>query len=75
MGKFSQWLNDFFLFFPENKICWQFMQIIYFSKKTGFDTLCKVCFVDSLHEMSNPVFWGKYFKMTSTELFTQHAKH
>ena len=32
----------FFLFFPENRI-WQFMQIVY-----NWDTL---------HEMSNPVFW------------------
>ena len=31
-------------------------------------------FRDNLHEMSNPVFWGKYFKMSSAEIFTQHAK-
>ena len=32
---------------------------------------------DNLHEMSNPVFWekyGKYFKMSSAENFTQSAK-
>ena len=31
---------------------------------------------DTLHEMSNPVFWEKqekYFKMLSSEIFTQHA--
>ena len=28
---------------------------------------------DNLHEMSNPVFWEKYFKMLSTENFTQSA--
>ena len=27
---------------------------------------------DSLHEMSNSIFW--YFKMLSAEMFTQHAK-
>ena len=33
---------------------------------------------DSLHEMSNPVFWEKYekyFKMSYAENFTQSAKH
>ena len=30
---------------------------------------------DNLHEMSKPVFWEKYFKMTSAESFTQRAKH
>ena len=32
---------------------------------------------DSLHEMSNPVFWGKYdksFTMSYAENFTQGAK-
>ena len=32
---------------------------------------------DNSHEMSNPVFWEKqenYFKMSSAEFFTQHAK-
>ena len=31
----------------------------------------------SLHEMSNFIFWEKeekYFKMSSVEIFTQHAK-
>ena len=37
-------LDDFFLFFPENRT-WNFMQI--------------VSIVDNLHEMSNSVFWGK----------------
>ena len=33
---------------------------------------------DNLHEMPNPVFWGKknrkYLKMSSAENFTQHVK-
>ena len=29
---------------------------------------------DSLPEMSKPVFLGKYFKMSSAEIFTQSAK-
>ena len=34
---------------------------------------------DNLHEMSKSVFWvknkkKKYFKMSSVEFFTQHAK-
>ena len=33
---------------------------------------------DNLHEMSNPIFSEKkkekYFKMSSAEIFTQHAK-
>ena len=29
---------------------------------------------DSLHEMSSPVFWERYFKMSSAENFTQSAK-
>ena len=32
---------------------------------------------DNLHEMSKLIFWKKkikYFKMTSTDFFTQHAK-
>ena len=29
---------------------------------------------DNLHEMSDPIFWEKYFKMSSAEIFTQHAK-
>ena len=28
---------------------------------------------DNLHEMSNPVYWGKYFKMLSAENFIQSA--
>ena len=31
---------------------------------------------DNLHEMSKPIFWekgGKYFIMSSAEIFTQHA--
>ena len=28
---------------------------------------------DNLHEMSNPVFWEKYFKMSSAENFTQEC--
>ena len=56
-------LMIFFLFFPENRI-WHFMQIVSWG--------------DNLHEMSNPVFWGKkdkYFKLLSAENFTQSAKH
>ena len=56
----------FFLFFPENRI-WHFMQIclhLFSFKKNG----------DSLHKMSNPVFWGKYFKLLSAKFFTQSAK-
>ena len=30
---------------------------------------------DNLHEMSNPVFWEKYYKTSSAEIFTQSAKH
>ena len=33
---------------------------------------------DDLNEMSSPVFWKKlekYFKMSSAEKVTQHAKH
>ena len=29
---------------------------------------------DDLHEMLNPVFWEKYFKMSSAEIFIQSAK-
>ena len=48
----------FSFFFPENKI-WHFMQTVSIG--------------DSLHEMSNPVFWEKYFKMMSAENFTKIA--
>ena len=27
---------------------------------------------DNLHEMSKPIFWRKYFKLSSAEFFTQH---
>ena len=33
---------------------------------------------DNLHEVSDPYILGKikmYFKMSSAEIFTQHAKH
>ena len=71
LGKFSRWQIHIFLFFffffffflPENRIC-QFMQIVSIG--------------DNLHEMSKPVFWGKYgkyFKMSSTENSTQSAQH
>ena len=30
---------------------------------------------DNLHDMSKPVFWEKYFKMLTAEIFTQSAKH
>ena len=33
---------------------------------------------DSLHEMSNPIYWEKqekYLNMSSAENFTQSAKH
>ena len=34
---------------------------------------------DNLHEMPKPTFWKKkwekYFKLSSAEIFTQHAKH
>ena len=43
---------------------WQFMQIISLG--------------GNQHEVSKPIFWEKntkkYFKMTSVEHFTQHAK-
>ena len=29
---------------------------------------------DNLHEISKSVFWDKYFKISSAEIFTQHAK-
>ena len=31
--------------------------------------------VNNLHEMSNPIFYEKYFKMLPAEIFTQHAKY
>ena len=52
-------LMIFFLFFPENSI-WHSMQAV----SSG----------DSLHEISNPIFWEKWekhFKMFSAEIFTQ----
>ena len=36
-----------------------------------------VSFGDNLHEVSNPIFLEKqenYFKLSSAEIFTQHAK-
>ena len=30
---------------------------------------------DSLHKMAKSISWEKYLKMSSAELFTQHAKH
>ena len=30
-----------------------------FSQKIGFDISCKLSPVDSLHELSKPIFWGK----------------
>ena len=51
-----------FLFFPENKF-WHFLQIVSWG--------------NNLHEISKPIFlekWEKYFKMSSTEIITQHAK-
>ena len=32
---------------------------LYFSQKTGFDISCKSSPIDSLHEISKPVFWEK----------------
>ena len=29
---------------------------------------------DNFHEISKSVFWDKYFKISSAEIFTQHAK-
>ena len=29
---------------------------------------------DNLHEISKPIFWEKYFRLLSAEIFTQHAK-
>ena len=53
----------FFLFFLENRL-WHFMQIVSLG--------------DSLHEISKSFFPGKnkkkYFKTSSTENFTQHAR-
>ena len=40
-------------------------------------TFKKFFFFDNLHKMSKPTFWetlGKYFKMLSAEIFTQHAE-
>ena len=49
----------------------------FFLKKTYFGVSYKLSSGDSLHEMSNPVFWGKskkkYFKMSSAEILTKHA--
>ena len=62
MGKrqqISDKLMIFSLFFLENKI-WHFMQIVSFG--------------NNLHEVSNPIFFKKKFKMSSAEIFTQHAK-
>ena len=50
-------LVTFFLFFPENRI-WHFMQIVSIG--------------DNLHEMLNPVFWEKYFRMWSADNFTKY---
>ena len=65
----TQWVNSadgklmmFFLFFLENRI-WHFVQIVSLG--------------DNLHEVSNPISRKnkkKYFKMSSAEYFTQHAK-
>ena len=52
----------FFLFSPENRL-WHFMQIVSLG--------------DNLHEKSKPIFWEnleEHFKMSSAEIFTQHAK-
>ena len=47
----------------------------YYLHKIGFDVLyVYVSSGDNLHEMSDPVFWGKYFKMLSAENFIQSAK-
>ena len=46
--------------------------MVFFFLKTGFDISCKLSLGDSLHEMSNPVFWNKsekYFKMLSVDFF------
>ena len=52
LGKiFSIWhIEIFFIFFPENRF-WHFMHIV----SNG----------DNLHEISNPVFWGKIRKILS----------
>ena len=43
----------------------------YFSQKTGFDISCKLSpNGDNLHEISNPVFWGKKEKKYIINLST-----
>ena len=48
------------IFFPKKNRLWHFMWIV----SNG----------DNLHELSNPVFWEKYFNMSSAENFTKSAK-
>ena len=68
-------LMTFFLFFPENRI-WYLMQTIplFFPENRIWHLMQG----DSLHQMSNPVFWEikkkKTFKMSSTDIFIQYAK-
>ena len=54
MGNFSRWQTD---------------DISFFAQETGFDIMQIVSNGDNLHEMSNPVFWGKYFNMSSADFF------
>ena len=44
-----------------------------FSRKQELTNIQIVSIGDSWHEMSNPVFWEKYFKMSSV-IFSQHSK-
>ena len=56
-GKFNRQQFDDIFFFPENRV-WHFMQAV----SVG----------DSMHEMSNPVFWNKsekYFKTLFVDFF------
>ena len=76
-----QYFEIFFLFFPENRI-WYSVQTV-----CNGDNLHEMssCFLgkfhanclqwrDSLHEMSNPIFWEKYEKCQSAELVQRVVK-
>ena len=57
---------------------WQNWYISYFSQKIGYDigdTICMKC-QGLISGMSKPIFWEKRekcFKISSAEIFTQHA--
>ena len=62
------------IFFPEKKRLIDFKQNLHEISKSYFWEK-----KDNLHEISKLIFLGKirkkYLKMSSAEIFTQHAKH